>query len=173
MPAGRRATATIDPQGRLTQTQVTGLLPASYSYDTRGRLSGLTQGTGGETRTASFTYNSDGYLDTVTDALGRAVHFQYDAAGRVTRQTLPDGREILSSYDPNGNLTSLTPPGRPAHVFAYTPVDLTEAYTPPQVGAGTTSTLYTFNPDRHSPTSHVRMGKRLDLITTAPDGSVP
>ena len=80
----------------------------------------------------ALAYNSDGYLDTVTDPLGRAVHFQYDAAGRVTRQTLPDGREILSTYDANGNLTSLTPPGRPAHVFAYTPVDLTEEYTPPR-----------------------------------------
>jgi YD repeat-containing protein len=36
--AGRTATATIDLQGRLTQAQVTGFLPVSYSYDTRGRL---------------------------------------------------------------------------------------------------------------------------------------
>ncbi len=145
---GRKATATTDLQKRVTQAQVTGLLPVSYSYDTRRRLASLTQGTGAETRTANFNYNSNGYLDTLTDALGRTVHFQYDAAGRVIRQTLPDGREILSTYDANGNLTSLTPPGRPAHVFAYTPVDLTEEYTPPSVGTGTTSTLYTFNVDR-------------------------
>jgi RHS repeat-associated protein len=138
-------------RGSLSQqhwAQVTGLLPVSYTYDTRGHLSSLTQGTGAETRTASFSYNSDGYLDTVTDPLGRTARFQYDAAGRVTRQALPDGQEILSTYDANGNMTSLTPPGRPAHGFVYTPVDLTEEYTPPNVGTGTTNTLYTFNVDR-------------------------
>jgi RHS repeat-associated protein len=145
---GRKVIRTIDLQGRITQAQVSGLLPVSYSYDPHGRLASRTQGTGAETRAASFSYNSDGYLDTVTDPLGRTVHLQYDAAGRVTRQTLPNGQEILSTYDANSNLTSLTPPGRPAHVFAYTPVDLTEAYTPPSVGPGTTNTLYTFNADR-------------------------
>ena len=67
-----------------------------------------------------FAYNAQGYLQTVTDPLGRTVNYAYDAAGRVTTQTLPDGREILYGYDAGGNLTSLTPPGRSAHVFAYT-----------------------------------------------------
>src|SRR5262249_27446830 len=84
---GRTTTATLDLQGRVTQAKVDGLLPVSYSYDTRGRLASVTQGTGGGVRTASFSYNSDGYMDTLTDPLGRTVHFQYDTAGRVTRQT--------------------------------------------------------------------------------------
>ena len=74
--AGRKATATIDLQGRVTQAQMSSLPPASYSYNTRGRLASIAQGIGNETRTASFSYNSTGYLDTLTDPLGRTVHFQ-------------------------------------------------------------------------------------------------
>jgi YD repeat-containing protein len=148
-PAGRQSLATIDTLGHLVQEQVAGLLPTDYTYDTRGRLATVTQGTGPDQRTALFTYTSAGFLETMVDPLGRAVSFAYDAAGRITTQTLPDGRLIQYSYDANGNLTSLTPPRRLAHVFAYTPVDLQQTYTPPSVsGGGTNQTLYTYNADR-------------------------
>ena len=91
-------------------------------------------------------YNTQGYLNTVTDPLGRTASYAYDAAGRVTTQTLPDGRQIHYSYDVNGNLISLTPPGRPAHTFSYTAVDLTEQYTPPTVAARDPSTVYATTP---------------------------
>jgi RHS repeat-associated protein len=146
--AGRQSTAMIDIQGRITQSQVSGLFAISNSYDSRGRLSGITQGTGVDTRTMNFSYNSDGYLQTVMDPLNRTLGYEYDAAGRITKETLPDGRQILYSYDANGNLTSLTPPGRPAHVFAYTPVDLQAQYTPPKVNTDDPSTRYTYNVDK-------------------------
>jgi YD repeat-containing protein len=157
--AGRQSTAVIDALGRVAQVQVGGLLASNLAYDARGRLSSITQGTGADTRTVNFIYNSEGYLQSSTDALRRIGGFQYDAAGRLTRQTLPDGREILYGYDARGNLTSLTPPGRPAHIFAYTPVDLQGEYTPPRV-AGSGSTVYTYNLD-----------KELTRITR-PDGQI-
>ncbi|TRX03638.1 RHS repeat protein [Candidatus Methylobacter oryzae] len=43
-----------------------------------------------------------GYLDSITDPVGRQVKYQYDLAGRVTKQTLPDNREIVFNYDANG-----------------------------------------------------------------------
>ena len=147
--AGRKSSATIDTLGRVTKQEVTGILPVFSAYDPQGRLATVTQGTGAETRTAMFTYDTNGYLETVTDPLDREVSFDYDAVGRVTSQTLPDGRVIGFDYDANGNLISLTPPGRPAHTFTYTPVDLQATYTAPSVnGGGTNKTTYTYNADR-------------------------
>jgi RHS repeat-associated protein len=116
----------------------------SYSYDSRGRLVSITQGAGAEARTVAMSYNSAGYLATITDPLGRVTSFVYDGAGRVTQQTDPSGLITAFAYDANGNLVALTPPGRTAHSFSYTPTDLTATYTAPSVG-GTTQTSYTYN----------------------------
>jgi RHS repeat-associated protein len=160
-PEGRQGIAIINTLGRVVEEQAAGLLPTGYTYDARGRLATITQGTGPDERTATFSYDDAGFLDTITDPLGRAVTFDYDTAGRITTQTLPDGRVIQYGYDANGNLTAITPPGRPAHVFAYTPVDLQQAYTPPSVsGGGTNQTLYTYNAER-----------QLEQITR-PDGQM-
>jgi len=92
--AGRQSTVMIDAQSRPVQTQVPGLFASPFTYDPQGRLVSMVQGTGTETRQASFSYTSAGYLDTITDPLGHTVHLTHDAAGRVTQQTLPDGRTI-------------------------------------------------------------------------------
>lgn len=146
--AGRQSTAVINAQGKVTQRQISGISAISNSFDAHGRLANISQGSGADVRTTGFNYNSNGYLDSSTDPLGRITEFEYDAAGRVIRQSLPDGRAILYGYDANGNLISLTPPGRPAHVFTYTPVNLQAQYTPPAVDAGDPSTRYTYNADK-------------------------
>ncbi len=146
--AGRVSTTVLDALGRPSQTQTAGLAPVAYTYDSRGRLATLTQGSGAEARAVTFTYGTDGYLAGITDALDRTAAFQYDLAGRVTRQTFPDARVVQFGYDAKGNLTALAPPGRPVHAFSYTPVDLTAEYTPPEVGAGTNSTEYSYNLDK-------------------------
>jgi RHS repeat-associated protein len=143
-PAGRTRTTVLDAQGRLTQAQIPGLDAVTIAYDGHGRPGSLRQ----STRTVAFSYHPEGWLQSLTDPLGRAVHYAYDLAGRVTRQTGPDGRETGYAYDAAGNLSSLTPPGRPAHVFTYTPVDLTEDYTPPAAGLGTPQTRYQYNLDQ-------------------------
>lgn len=147
-PEKRSTITTIDPQGRPILEQVSGLFPISNTYDSHGRLSTVTQGSGAETRVFTYTYNSDGYLATITDPVGHTTNLAYDAAGRVTAQTLPDSRVIGYAYDANGNVTAITPPGRPVHTFGYTPVDLMSAYTPPTAGTVITPTLYTYNVDR-------------------------
>ena len=65
------------------QLQTGGLLPVNATYDNRGRLASLTQGTGPDTRTTTLSYNTDGYLNAITDPLGRSTTFTYDAAGRL------------------------------------------------------------------------------------------
>jgi len=154
-PTGRSSTVLNDTLGRITEQQLPNLATSFYNYDTRGRLSTLTQGA----RTTAFSYDANGYLDTVTDALNRVTDYDYDLAGRITRQLLPDGRAINYAYDANGNLTSLTPPGRPAHIFNYTVINQESDYQPPvATNTGTVSTVYDYNLD-----------KQLDLITR-PDG---
>ena len=146
---GRQSTVQIDEQGRVVQDATPGFDPVSYTYDNRGRLEIITQGMGAKARLVTFGYDSNGYLETLTDALNRSTRFGYDAAGRVISQTLPGERTINYQYEANGNLTALTPPGRPAHAFSHTAVNLVETYTPPNVnGAGNNLTQYTYNPDR-------------------------
>ncbi|HET7629796.1 MAG TPA: RHS repeat-associated core domain-containing protein, partial [Candidatus Saccharimonadales bacterium] len=91
---------------------------------------------------------SKGWLQSITDALGRETSYQYDPAGRVTSQTLPDGRVVNYTYDPDGNLTSVTPPSRPAHRFDYTPVDQIADYDPPSLDGNLATTHYAYNRDR-------------------------
>src|SRR5206468_5666069 len=152
-PAGRTSTVTLDTKGRVVQEQVTGLEAVSYTYDSLGRLSTITQGSGVDARTSTLVYNSKNELTGITDPLNRTVSFAYDLAGRITTQTLPDTRTIGYSYDANGNVSSITPPGRPKHGFTYTSVDLESAYNPPSllrvVGGGEGLTIsYTYSLDR-------------------------
>ncbi|MBL1263405.1 RHS repeat protein [Candidatus Methylomicrobium oryzae] len=162
-PAARQTRTVIDSQGRITETQMAGLLPVNRTYDPQGRLETLVQGSGADERLVRFTYNPQGYLDSVTDPLGRQVKYEYDLAGRVTRQILPDHREILFDYDAGGNRVSLLPPGRPEHRFTYTPLNQAESSVPPEVAAGANSTLYQYDPDKQLTQIQRPDGLTLDM----------
>jgi RHS repeat-associated protein len=143
-PMGKQSTTTYDEKGRVEKVEVPGVLPVRYSYDGEGRPRLVTQGT----RSSSFTYKPEGYLDTVTDALSRSVGFSYDLAGRVTSQLLPDNQRLGFGHDANGNLTTLTPPGRPTHSFSYGLDDLEDSYAPPGlVGVPRVNTASHYNLD--------------------------
>ncbi|MEW6279042.1 MAG: RHS repeat-associated core domain-containing protein, partial [Candidatus Eremiobacterota bacterium] len=158
-PAGRTVTSTFDTAGRMLTSSVPGLATVSRSYDPRGRLASVTEGSGVDARVTGYAYQSDGYLQSVTDAENRTVTFSLDLDGRVMGTTLPDGRVVGARYDANGNLTSLTPPSRPAHGFDYNSRDLNTQYRPPAVNPGG-PTQYDYNLDSQ-PT-----------LTTRPDGDV-
>jgi RHS repeat-associated protein len=154
-PANRLFITILDANGRVTQTQYGNLAAVSYSYDARGRLKTISQGTGTDLRLVTLAYDASGFLAGVTDPLGRTVQFTYDLAGRVKTQILPPDapgsspRTIAFDYDHAGNLASLTPPGRTAHTFSYTPIDLPAVYTAPAVTGGGTNTSETaYNKDR-------------------------
>ncbi len=148
-PMGRKSTTTLNSQGKVVSSQVSGLLPLNYGYDSQGRLTEITQGTGADSRVYSYTYDSQNYLAGIIDPLSEITGFAYDQAGRVTQEVLPDGRVIDYSHDSNGNMTSITPPGRPAHNFDYTPLDLTKDYMPPSIGKADTNTGYAYDLDRN------------------------
>ena len=148
-PEGRTLTTTIDEKGRMVFEQVAGLAPVIYTYDGNGRLETATCGTAPDERKVTFTYNTDGYLASITTApLVQRISFEYDAAGRILKQTLPGEQEIDFTYYDNGNLQTLTPPGKTAHTFEYTKIDLREKYIPPDVNTGQDDTQYEYDADR-------------------------
>ncbi|MBI3768748.1 MAG: RHS repeat-associated core domain-containing protein [Deltaproteobacteria bacterium] len=141
--AGRVSTMTIDALGRLVSIQLGNLAPKQVTYDARGRLATLTAGTGPTARTLTYTYDADGFVDTITDALGRTSSLSHDLAGRVTTKTLPSGKVVALAYDASGNLVSVTPPGRPAHTLAFSDRNELILTTPPTVpGTGTLAFAY-------------------------------
>ena len=168
-PAGRSVATQINAIGQPLQTTIPGLAPLAYAYDSAGRLTTLTQGTGAQSRATSFDYYpngpSQGFLESVTDPLGRTLSYAYDLAGRVTSEKLPDSEQIQFGYDADGNLTSVTPPGRPAHAFDYTQVNDVENYIPPTVsGVIDTATHYSYNVDRQLTGIALPDGDNVSLV---------
>ncbi len=161
---GRRSRLTMDTRGRPVTAAVDGLLPVTFAYNARGRLTNITQGAGPDARTASFVYDGNGCLSQVTDPLGRFARFAYDATARLTNQTLPDGRTIRYAYDLKGNFMSVTPPGRLAHKFSYTPVDLISEYIPPAINIRDAGTRYAYNQDRDLTRVIRSDGLTIDLV---------
>jgi RHS repeat-associated protein len=145
-PAGRTRTITLDNLGRPISLSIPGFNMGTISYDTRGRLSGITSGSGGEIRSLLLTYGTDGFPETVTIPLDRTARYTRDAAGRVTRKTFPNGNFVDFGFNPAGNIVSLTPPGRPAYTFGYDAQGYLTTITPPTV-PGTGSTMFSYNAD--------------------------
>jgi YD repeat-containing protein len=160
-PAGRQSTKVVNALGQVLSSNVAGLNTASYAYDSQGRPISIIAGSGPDARVTSFSYNNAGYLESITDPVGRNYNFLYDDTGRVVQQTIPGERITGYGYDANGNVASVTPPGRPSHGFSFTSVNQVSAYTPPFADTGINQTLYTYNTER-KPTSITRPdGKTL------------
>ena len=80
---------------------------ATAQTDSLGRL-WKTQGNNGQR--ASYTYDGNGNLKSIVDALGRTTSYEYDGHNRLTKQSLPDYGNITYKYDRDGNLESITDP---------------------------------------------------------------
>jgi len=157
--AGRSRSVTLDELGRMTQAQALGLDPISFSYDSLGLLSAISEGG----RTTDYTYNAANELTGLSDPLGRTLGLSYDNAGRVLTATLPGARTVTFAYDAAGNTSAVTPPGRSAHNFDYTLIDQTASYTPPSLGGGSTATQYSYNDDRALTTVTRPDGQLVDI----------
>jgi RHS repeat-associated protein len=161
-PVGRQTVSTLDNKGRVVQVQAGTLAPTAYAYDSRGRLSTVTVGTGSNARVTTFGYDSLDRLKTVTDPLLRTQSYDYDDANRVTTQTFTDGSSVVFGYDANGNVTSVTPPGKPAHGFGFTPNDLMSSYTPPLLSTEAPTT-YEYNLDKQPTVIHRPDGSTINF----------
>lgn len=144
-PEGRQTTTLMDSQGRVTSSQVAGLVPTTYQYDSQGRLSRVALGS----REYTMAYGSDGFLSALTDPLNRITGYTYDDAGRLNQKTAPDLEVTGYTWQAHTGLTSLAPPDRASHDFAYNSVGLLAEYQPPPVSTAM-DTLYTYDLDRRA-----------------------
>ncbi len=160
-PETRTSTSFIDTQGRIVEQQIPGIFNTEFNYDSRGRLSTVTQGDGTPTvnRVSTIEYydsianpgdpaDMDGFIKSITDPLMRVVSFKYDANGRVKEQTLPDMRIIKFEYDLNGNVEKITTPKLDEHGFMYNSVDQEKQYDPPGLTLPTPETKFEYNDDK-------------------------
>lgn len=140
----RMASITVDTAGRPIAIHVPGIDTLRRAYDTRGRLTELTQGERGW----RFIYDGTGRLAVLRDTMDHEIAFEYNGANHVTAQSLPGERTVTFGYDQTGNLTSVTPPGQSPHLFDYTAVNMIDRYRPPGAGLSDSLTDYSYNLDR-------------------------
>ena len=145
-PAGRNRTTTHDALGRVATTQIAGLSPTAFTYDTRGRLQSIVRGTPPETRTLTLGYDAAGNVQSVVDGTGRTVQYTHDADGRPTSKTFVSMGTVAMGYDGAGLLASVTPPGRSAHTFTYDERGRIASVTPPAV-PGSAPTTFAYDAD--------------------------
>lgn len=141
-PMGRVSSVTVDDKGRPVSWTSPGVAPVQVTYDSRGRLTRLTQAM----RNVNVTYGANGFPDTLVDALNRTTRLTTDATGQLDSATRPDGEMYAFGWDAKGNLTGLTPPGKPAHGFAYSKLNEVTGYIPPALPNVGTET-YSWNRD--------------------------
>jgi len=79
----------------------------SFAYDADGRL--VTKKHNASTF-ATFDWNANGLLNSVTDATGTRTSTR-DRAGRISHIAFPDGKALDLAYDYAGNVASMTYPG--------------------------------------------------------------
>jgi RHS repeat-associated protein len=157
---GRYTITAFDSTGRVTcVAQPGGSCTAStgpittYTYDSAGRQSTVTDVNGGTTTT---TYTPAGRVFQVTaplggvtgDVGGGVTTTVYDAAGRVFQVTDPDGGVTTTTYTPQGWVASSTTPGGLITAYTYDPSGRQATVTAPD-GVVTTNT-YTSRGELHT-----------------------
>ncbi len=156
-PLGKTITTQYDTASLLTkQITVSGLSPANYSYDTRGRLTGITTGS----RTTAIAYDTNGNIDYAVTPDNKKFDYMYDNMGRLKSELRPDGTTIAYDYDNSGNMTVLTNPKSIANTFNYTANDQRKTWATPMSG----SYLYSYDKERKLKTITFPSGK---LITNS------
>jgi RHS repeat-associated protein len=117
---------TFDSNGRETATFDTDGLHITYSYDSGGNLTKITDPYANVT---TFTY-SGGYLQTVKDSGNRVTTLTH-TSGNLTGATLPDGSTWGYAYDGSGRLTQVTDPNSKSTSIAYDSAERASTITRP------------------------------------------
>ncbi|MDL2302680.1 DUF6531 domain-containing protein, partial [Lachnospiraceae bacterium OttesenSCG-928-D06] len=65
------------------------------------------------------TYNSEGYLSTLTDEAGNTTHYSYDGRGNLLTETRADGAVCSYSYNDNNQLIKATDLGDGVTSYTY------------------------------------------------------
>ncbi len=155
--ANRQVLLLQDQHARVVGVQRGGLAPVSMIYDSRGRPSSLSVGTGNDARITTWDYDALDRVVQLTDPSGESITFDHNAINEITTVSLPDQSEILFTYNPAADLISLQPGGQPAHQFGRTSLGMESSYTPPLVGSTPASAYLTYDLD-----GRLTQAQRLD-----------
>jgi RHS repeat-associated protein len=120
------------PDGRVSRQANANGTVTDYKYE-HGRVSSIrtTSGAGLEvvSETASgaglavisefsYTYNSDGFVESMTEMGEGEWQYAYDGLGQLVRAVAPDGTTTEYEYDLSGNRVSVATDGNTAHYWA-------------------------------------------------------
>jgi RHS repeat-associated protein len=159
-PVGRKFVETYDlSTGLATKTQYANLLPITYEYDTKGRLTKQAQGT----NQVSYTYNSKGNAQSITDAKGLKTLYEYDSLDRVTSVTYPNDNKEHYAYDNEGNVLKYTTPKKTEFDFEFNPLSQRTSLKSPN----SKTTLYSYNKNRDLTTITNPSGKKVNYTYTS------
>jgi RHS repeat-associated protein len=111
-PGGLFWSLTGHPDGTYTLEGKDG---SRIGFDAQGRGSSLTDANGNET---ILTYDGQGHLIRVTDAVGRSIELSY-SDGHLTAIDDPAGRTFGYAYDGDGNLVGYTDAREGTISYAY------------------------------------------------------
>lgn len=170
-PVGRAITTEYDISNLLTKKlTVSGLSPSNYSYNARGRLTGVSVGS----RTTAIAYDPNGNIDYIITPDNKTFDYTFDAMGRLKYEYRTDGTVIAYDYDNNGNMTVLTNPKSIANTFDHTANDQRKIWATPLSG----SYLYSYDKERKLKTITFPSGKLITntytngllTSTTTPEG---
>jgi len=67
----------------------------------------------------NYRYDSNGNLQTITDAAGHTSKYTYDTLDRLATSTAPDGGQTVFNYDLGGRLASVRDPRGLTTTYAY------------------------------------------------------
>ncbi|MEQ8280835.1 MAG: RHS repeat-associated core domain-containing protein [Deltaproteobacteria bacterium] len=171
-PAGRSSTRVLDSLGRIVSMISPGFQSVDVNYDTFGRPTRITRGSGATARQYDIVYDSSGFVQSVTDPGGNTAAFSRDGAGRVLVLTMPDGRTSSMTYDGDGNISSVVSPSGAAHSFAYDGSGREVGYSPAAVGGPATSVLTQYDADGMLARVVRQDGVRVDFLRNAVSGRI-
>jgi RHS repeat-associated protein len=115
-PAGTHQYFTYDTQGRLADTRRDdGAQDVTYSYGPAGEVS-ATDADGG---TTTYSFDANGLVAKVEDALQHVVLYSHDASFNLVQVIDPTGGLYKFAHDSSGNLIGTTDPLGHTETFGY------------------------------------------------------
>ncbi len=118
-PMNRARVTTVDARGHSTAVIAPGRPITNLAYDFRGRANSVQYSDKTQIRTESVTYDSNGWVDSFTNALSEKTGYSRDVVGRLTELERSDQAKTLWELNNYNQVESLTPPGRAAHRIVY------------------------------------------------------
>jgi RHS repeat-associated protein len=156
-PEGRKIHTQYDPTTLLpTSVKIFDLDTTSFEYDNLGRLTAVQT----DTRRTRFAYQSQGFIESITDPENHMIRYEYDDVGRMTSMSRPDGGTLEFVYDDNSKMTLLTTPFSIDHGFGFNAVNRINSYQTPLSGSYT----YGYDKDRRLTSTIFPSGESIDFI---------